>query len=435
MFIPVLGLFACQNRETDIGLDLRSDGGAFATKTITDFEFLAYTVNEDSFGTDSLSAFALGQLNDPEFGISRASIATQLVLSEFNFTFGASPDIDSVVLALKYATGSPIYGPNDDQEIRIYKLANPLESDQKYFSNTPYQKGSQIGSWNGVFNNRDSVVIIEQNTTYVDPAQIRIRLNNSFATELTEAPSSAFTTNEAFINYLNGIVIESASVSGEGALTTIDLNSPFTRLVVYYNDSLLRSFEMSAPAKKYNSYEQNNLSPDLQDQLNNPNVHYNKTFVQSLGGSKLKIDIPNLLGFVPEDRDILINQAELRLSPMSSTVNDNYDLPGRLNLFQPHPTDGRNQVILDYLDFLDPGIDFPVYGGVYNRDEMSYTFRFNRHLQDMIRRSKDGASNVNRGFYITVPADFPLYPGRVIFNTDTSANAGISLKVVYTELN
>lgn len=437
LFFGVLAL-SCQNKETDIGLDLRADGGAFNTISVSDFNIATYTLAEDSFATDSLSVYALGALNDPLFGLNQASIVSQIGLREFNFSFGAGAQIDSVVLALRYSSGAEVYGPNSVQKFNIYKLAEDLIAENKYYSNSPYSKGDLIGSWSGSFNTTDSVIIVEQNRTYNDPAQLRIRLSNSFGTELLNAPASVFTSNEAFFDYLKGLVIEpdaSTLSNSEGGLSTFNLNSAFSRLTVYYNDSLLKNFEFSAPARKFNHYEQAERPSELEQQLNQSGSHFNKTFVQSLGGCKMKVDITNLLDFVPENKDVLINEAILRFYPEQSSISDNFGLPGRLNLFQPHPDDGRNQVILDYLDFLNPNVNFPVYGGVYSQEEEAYIFRFNRHLQEMIRRKRAGEEQVNRGFYVTLPADFPLFPGRVVFYTDTSSSGKMSLEVVYTELN
>lgn len=437
LFFGVLAL-SCQNKETDIGLDLRADGGAFNTISVSDFDFATYTLAEDSFATDSLSVYALGALNDPLFGLNKATIVSQIGLREFNFSFGLGAQIDSVVLALRYSNGAEVYGPNSVQKINIYKLAEDLNASNQYFSNSHYSKGDLIGSWSGAFNSTDSVIIVEQNRTYNDPAQLRIRLSNSFGSELLNAPASVFTSNEAFFEFLKGLVIEpdaDALSASEGGLSTFNLNSAFSRLTVYYNDSLLKNFEFSTPARKFNRYEQAARTPELEEQLNQNRTHFNKTFVQSLGGCKIKIDIPNLLDFVPDDRDILINEAILRIYPLQSATSDDFSLPGRLNLFQPHPDDGRNQVILDYIDFLNPNVNFPVYGGVYSKEEEAYVFRFNRHLQEMITKKRAGEELVNRGFYVTLPADFPLFPGRVVFDTDTSANGKMSLDVIYTELN
>lgn len=438
-FLAILTLLfqSCQNRESDLGLDLREDGGIFNALSAEDFSINAITVAEDSFTTDSLSAYLLGGLNDPGFGTTRSAIVTQAVLREFNFSFGIGTRIDSVVLALRYGSNTQVYGPNSIQTLRVYRLESDLERTTRYFSNSPYTKGGLIGSWTGKFAPKDSVTVIEKNKTYVDPPQLRIRLDNVFGAGIADAPSSVFTSNDAFIAFLKGLVIEADAAalgSGEGGIASFNLNSGFSRLQVYYNDSLFRSFDLGSPARKYAKYEVLNRSANVSEQLNSTGT-FPLVYAQGMGSCKVKIEIPDLFAFLPEGKDVFIHEAHLSLTPDAGTVTDAFPLPERLNLFKPDPSGGANRAILDYLDFLNPNSQYPVYGGSYNASEGSYSFRFNRELQEMIKAFRRGDLEVNRGFYITVPADFPMVPSRIVLKNDATGTQRIRLKVLYTELN
>lgn len=438
-FLVVLNLLfqACQNRESDLGLDLREDGGIFNALTADDFTINARSVTEDSFTTDSLSAYLLGGLNDPLFGTTRSAIITQSVLREFNFSFGIGARIDSVVLALRYSNNTQVYGPNTSQTLRVYRLESDLERSTRYFSNSPYSKGELLGTWTGSFAPKDSVKVIEKNKTYTDPPQLRIRLDNSFGTMIANAASSVFTSNDAFLAFLKGIIIESDAValgSEQGGIAAFNLNSGFSRLQVYYNDSLFRSFDLGSPARKYTKYEVLSRSASVSAQLSTTGF-FPLTYAQGMGSCKVKIEIPDLFDFLPANKDVLIHEAQLILHPDASAVSSSFPLPERLNLFKPDVSSGANRAILDYLDFLNPNSPYPVYGGDYDASSGTYSFRFNRELQQMIKEYRQGSLDVNKGFFLTVPADFPLIPSRLVLKNDATGTERMQLKVLYTELN
>jgi hypothetical protein len=426
---------SCQNRENDLGLDLRTDGGVFQGETADGFTLISRTVKDDSFATDSLSSFLLGGLRDPLFGSSRSSVITQAVLREFNFSFDQGTRIDSVVLALRYVSSPIVYGPNSTQTLRVYKLNSALQTNTRYFSNSSYEKGNLVGIWSGVFAPRDSVRVVERNRTYIDPPQLRIRLDNALGDEFVAAAASNFTSNEAFLNFFKGLVVE-ASVTdlanGEGGIMPFNLNSGFSRLQVYYNDSLFRNFDLGGSARKYARYEAVDRSNEILSQFD-AGGNFPLVYAQGMGGCKVKIDIPDLFDFIPEGKDILINEAVLTFQPETGSNSDFFPLPERLNLFQPDEFNGFNRAIVDYLDYLNPNNPYAVYGGSYNKDKNTYEFRINRQLQQMIKEYKAGKEKVNRGFFLTVPADFPVLPYRVVLNN--ANNSGFKLKVLYTELN
>ena len=64
-------------------------------------EIICRTIEEDSLRTDTLNTNLLGVINDPEFGISRANLIVQPILTDFGDDL-SDKLIDSVVLTLKY---------------------------------------------------------------------------------------------------------------------------------------------------------------------------------------------------------------------------------------------------------------------------------------------------------------------------------------------
>ena len=91
-------------RSDDDLLNLNATSGQIQGIVNDSMSLVAYTINEDSLKTDSLRSNLLGAMNDPEFGKSEASVATQIQLPEINIDFDGetSPDSTQDDLRLLY---------------------------------------------------------------------------------------------------------------------------------------------------------------------------------------------------------------------------------------------------------------------------------------------------------------------------------------------
>ena len=182
-------------------------------------------------------------------------------------------------------------------------------------------------------------------------------------------------------------------------------------------------------------YDVQHTNPDLLNQLANPGKHYNKTYVQTMGGCKTKIEIPYILNLVPAAKNerIIINEAALVLTPKNGSFSTSYTLPARLYLFQPDKDNKQNSAIIDFIDYLDPKLSiFSLYGGGYNSLTGEYTIRFTRHLQYLLDQND---KNLNRGFYVTIPSDKPITPTRLVLdNTRLPNYKALKLRITYSKI-
>jgi hypothetical protein len=405
-------------------------GGNINVQVADTFSVYSYTVREDSVKTDSLSRAILGAMYDPEFGVSVASLYTQALLPEINLNFGTTPSLDSIVLILKYESGIASYGNlKTSQELDVYKLAESLLPEKQYYHNNAILKGAKIGSYSGKFSPSDSVTIKQNNVDVKVAPHLRIRLDDAFGNEFLNASPSSFSGYTAFLDFFKGLaVIPKSSVvsSGTGAIVPLDLISNFSALVLYYNDSSKKEFPISSGAQKVLLYDHPIMHSDILNQFNNPG-NTSISYVQAMGGAKSKVLIPNLKNLVADGGKIVVQEASITLFPLAGSVTSDYPAPLRLFLFQPNSSDGGDSPIVDLTDYIFPpeGWSNTVnYGGNYNSSTGGYTFHFSRHLQQLL----DGKIQ-NRGFYITIPNDFPITPSRLkIDNTRTK------VKIVYTKL-
>ena len=131
LLISLFILSACQNPDS-IGLEV-DPSSAIKGSLIDTVTIQSFTVREDSVKTSSLTEFPIGNLDDPIFGSTTASIATSLILPSVNLKFAASSELDSAVLVLKYS--DEYFGdPNSVHKFEVYSLVGQLTSASNFYN-------------------------------------------------------------------------------------------------------------------------------------------------------------------------------------------------------------------------------------------------------------------------------------------------------------
>ena len=445
----LLAFFGCKKESSNIGLDfIPKNGGLQDAITENYFDITCRTVDEDSLKTDSLNTNILGMLDDPEFGVSKANLIVQPTLIEFGSDFTGKL-IDSVVLTLKYDKAQVLggvenvlrYGDLDSElEIDVFKLNQDVSSENQYFSNYNPSLGSKVGTFVGKLHFFDSVTVAFNGDTSRLAPQLRFRLDNIFGQELLDQSSSIMTNNDVFLDYLKGLVLVPKNViTGDGAIVGIEAFNNNSHLTLYYDDSVSFAMPMGNISERINYYNIVSQPSSITSQKLNTSGNYTTTYVQSLGGAKVRVDIPEIDTLIQRGEKIVINEAKLEVQVDLSTVSNEFAVPVRLLLLQPDTaiTSNRSIAILDYIDDLFTPSDwqgYVNYGGDYVPSDNKYEFHFNRHLQGLVDLYLESGLNDFRGFYISVPSDFPITPARAVLNTDP-LSGGIKVSVTYTKLN
>lgn len=438
-FLPFL-LFAvliqsCKNEETDLGLNLLPVNGSLYGTVADTFTHFAWTVPGDSIKTDSLSSNILGALNDPEFGVSSASLYAQLRLPEINLNYGTNPVLDSCVLILKYGSGTVEGQPESPQKINVYRITEDLKPESGYYQNTPIAYGDKLGFYEGTFSPKDSVLSISKGDSTMLAPQLRIRLSQAFGQELIQTPISNYSSNLAFINWFKGIALIPASgsiPSGSGAIVPVELVNAVSSLVVYYNDSLKKEFRFTGESERIQRYSFNQRPAALQQQLNEPGKATSTAYVQGMSGTKMRINIPHLTNLVKDGRKALVQEASITFYPLAGTINSIHPAPERFLFMEVDSITGKNIPVIDLIDQLIPPSGwrgFTNYGGLYSNSDGSVTFRFNRHMQYILDTYLETGVDINKGFTLNLTGDYPVTAGRfVVDNTKTK------IRVVYNKL-
>jgi hypothetical protein len=434
-------LYSCKKANDEIGVDFLPKGNLYGSLVTDSFNIVAYTIPEDSLKIDSLTSNLLGAMNDASFGKSAASLYTQVLLREINVDFGTNPAIDSVILSLARDLDVPTYGSSDAViDINLHRMDEIIEKENRYYSNYVPAIGNQIGTWSGKISSADTSWFKEDGSLKYKTNTLRIPLNNSFGEDFFT--NGQFGSNEVFLNYLNGIALipdANGLSSDNGAMVGIDKYSDDSKLIIYYNNGLRKEFEINAESQNISTYQLSETNNAIQSQFDNTGTHYTETYVQSMGGCKTRIEIPNLYDLVKDGNAIVINEAKLTFTAQDNSITSDFSAPSRLLLLQPSAEDSSNAFITDLIDVLFPRTDNWIgnasYGGSFDDATKTYTFGINRHVQSLLDTYLNTGDDKNRGFYLIIPSDNPMTPSRLILNTDnTGQNKNIKLKVTYTKL-
>jgi hypothetical protein len=243
--LSVVFFASCDKDFNSIGGDLIGDNNFDLAHN--SYNVLAYNQKIDPFQSNNLPVNPLGVYEDPIFGTTEASFATQVILASANPTIGANPQIDNVVLSIPYfshataidaATGNStyvldsIYG-NAEGKIKLSVYENgyflrdldpstAFTESQKYYSN----QGSDFDGLKKPTLLNDSINTPSQNDAFFfDPSEIRKTTKDQAGVETTTrtAPAMRLALNKA---YFKTRIIDAAA---SGKLVTNDIFKDYFR--------------------------------------------------------------------------------------------------------------------------------------------------------------------------------------------------------------
>ncbi len=425
----VLLLSNCKKKDANIYFD--SEGtlgydGLIYTDSLT---LLTKTVREDSLFTDSLSHNLIGLVNDPDFGIYKSNTFFELNLPQFGKVIN-NRVLDSVVLFLNYTSNIAYYGDlTQNVNLSIYELNQSMLQNINYSNQSYTYNSTPIGSFNGKFKLSDSIKLKQGSGNVKIPATFKLKLSSQFANKLFNASATDLTSQDNFKQYIKGLAI--VANGNNGNIVAVNLESNFSRLRLYYDDSLYSDFNVGGGSKRFSQYEILNQSNAIvQQKLAPTKQDFNATYIQAMSGAKTQILMPFLFSMIKNpSKRISIAKVELIIRPQSASFNSIFSLPKRLLCLQPNKTTNLNTAILD----LFAGNN--LYGGGYDKEKNYYKFNITRHIQSLFTDFQTKGENNNRGLFVIIPTENPIAPSRMIIDTQKKlVNQGIEIKIYYAEL-
>lgn len=334
LLILLISLFILQacKKEGEIGLEQQIDEEGLLGVLVDTSTIQTFSVKDDSLISSRYIRNQLGEFRDPIFGNTNASIAFQAVLSQNNVNFGTNLVLDSVVLVLGYIGDKTqrFYGDSSSKlDIKLYQLDESITEDSIYYSNRVFKtKATPIASQVYQINSVDSLLIQnirdgKSDTVQKVAPQLRMRLSDAFGQELlSKSGTLELSENSVFLNTYKGFYITSTRVSGDGGIMSFDLtNSNRSYIVLYYKNSTDTTnfiFNINSVAANINRYEHDYTGTEVINQFSDTTLGQTKTFIQSLGGLRAKVRIPNVKRLTDSGL-IAVNKAELIVKPYAGT--------------------------------------------------------------------------------------------------------------------
>jgi len=422
-FIPALLLFSfvlhsCSDPEV-IGLDLQPASvqpGLFITDTFT---INTYTVEEDSLVVwgalkNLLEAPILycGSIDDPYVGKTFAGFVSQVRIGNTlsATTFDVSTP-DSIILSFNYK--SIVGDSSAKHHISVYELKEDLYSDSTYYSQRTFAKGDLLGHADLVPNLIDSSIVDSVKTV----PQLRIALDTAFAGKLMrecQANNSNFASNTAFLSYFKGIVIVD-SADGVGSILTLPSTSLYHRMSIYFSGNKSYQFQIDISSVRFSNFKHERLA------FNNDTIPDNTLVVQSMGGLKDSIYIPNLKHLYDSGR-VSINKAELVIKMNSLANTSGFRNHDNLLIFGSDSV-GKNTSILDAFE------SSSYYGGAYDIATGEYHFNIARYVQNIVKGINE-SGKTDYGLFIAAGGSTSNAQRTVL-----QGGSSMKLIVTYTRIN
>jgi hypothetical protein len=302
---------ACKDPEL-IGLEVLPEGEGYPVAWVDTFTVTVSTIAEDSIITSGLTSYLIGEMNDPDFGISKSELFTQFRLPSTNVSFPNAPQIDSIVLNLAYA-GS--YGTVNKlsgfQRLGVYRLEDDINDTITYYSNVTHNYNTEPLAQIGFRPDLISNVVTNDDTI---PPSLRIRLDPAFGQEILNSTSTTLADNAAFVAAFKGLAIipeNNGLAPGQGAILYFNMVSSVTRVELYYTDtapkSLFLPVDVSSATHTHFTHE---YPSSITSILGNEEAGKNQLYMQAMAGLKVKVEIPHLNN-LRNLGTVAINRAEL----------------------------------------------------------------------------------------------------------------------------
>ena len=431
IFIATLFIFSsCRKSPHTLGANILPKDAQLKIFYGFSDSIFGHSVREDSIRTDELSKNLLGSMVDSVFGITTANIAVQYSLSTNGMDFGTNPQLDSLVLYLRYK--GELFGDSlTVQKLHVYELAQDIFYDSAYHSNSTFQTNQvDYADLSFVPRPHDSVVMGEGVLADTLPPMMIINLTNispELGQKLLDADTATLADNETFVKYFKGLYLASEPVTSKGALFTVNFMLRNSQMMIYYSnddgDSLSYRFNVTSSSPRANNYRHDySMSPqDFKQQVlqGDTTLGKSKLYVQGAGGVKTIIKIPDIHDYTHSSQ-IALNEVKLVIPGLMS--NPDYP-PSRLALVKI-TDDGGYQPLIDQYE----GEDY--FGGTYHKSSNSYIFRITRYMQSIFTGDEP-----NNGLYLFV-SGASVNPESFVIrgNQSPDDSLGMHLEIIFTDL-
>ncbi len=363
--------FQCKKENEDIGVDLISKNdriNVVHTDTIT---VATYTDKIDKIQTDNVVRVLVGSYIDPIFGLTSASFATQMLMSNSSLhndsVTASNITIDSLIVKFSFPpSGMQFYGNgNKECTMNISKINQFLESDKDYYSNYDVSKlnANLIHSYKfkpkQVIDNAnllaqqlwqdevDSALAKGDDTSKIKKKEpqpfLTIKMPNKVRDEVYHALVRSVKNNATFVEEFKGLYLSIADESKNSAISVLDYGSINTGAFLYYhkNDKPKETKIYPLLFNQYTThfnifnheFSKGNILADLSE---NSTKLDTVVYLQGMGGLNTRIKFPYINKMLESGERWAVTKAQLVFSvPQDANILEKqYPAPKELMLYR-----------------------------------------------------------------------------------------------------
>lgn len=454
-------VYNCEPDPDSLGEQLFLDGAANGNEVA--YDVIAYNINNnDSIRSDAskLALATFGAFSESQFGMQKASYYTQLRLPANDPDFGASADVDSVVLVIKPEYEKDSLTTNTDENyvypegsvpakkvfnrypatkygntkanggkltVKVHEVTDFLNGyNDIAYSNNVYASNLELGS--KTFDGYVSSVAItkDSDNTSLFSSEVGFRiplLASFFKTKIIDKKGQPELKDmSTFIRYFRGLKL--SVTESDGYLVQFEPKT--VELVMYYKST--DTGATTSTQKKYVfsigdgnahinhfSYDRYNSALESASQagtIGNTATGDDKLFAQGMGGNSIGIkfsstEINKLKKLYQENKAAIIS-AKIRIYTDQTAWNNKYGKPINkgLTILQKDVKDNKETTNFTQDLFLLSGTPNFAYMNVYdlNKNPTYYDFTVTQSLKDIVESGED---YTNKYFKIDIGSFLP----------------------------
>jgi len=499
ILLLIIALSSCQEDVSTIGSEILGDetpnGILDDSQTI-----ISYSRKLGPVQSNRLPGYQLGVYKDPVYGKSTINLLSQLTLEQSNPAFGDSAVVDSVFVYLPFFSTATTVDSTTTYEIDSIYGSSPINVNilssnfflREYDPNTGFQEfqnyytdqGStfeqNLGTVLGAVQNfipTDRGFILregEDDEEKLGPG-LRVKLDSTFfQTNIIDMEDTEeLRNNNNFKNFLRGIYFQVNSPSNDGSLFIFDATKAYISIFYTADDENdpeekeSKVFKLNFGGINVNTF-QNELSPEIQTALENPNIETGEENLYLRGGDGI-ISVVELFGKdndnngvadelqVLRDKKWIINEANLFFYVNQDLMVGGATEPERIMIYDLKNSNVLVDYLLDPTNGLEPIDAFTNHFGRLERGSDGngnyYKLKITSHISNLINKD---STNVPLGIVVSqnvsirttqelqnpmepnieqIPSSTVVSPeGTILYgNATTNQEKRLKLQIYYTE--
>ncbi|MEO6149381.1 MAG: DUF4270 family protein, partial [Mucilaginibacter sp.] len=386
LLISLFILNGCKNPD-GVGLDVddKLSGTLISDTTVT-----LNTVREDSSLAGNLVRIPLAYFNDPEIGTTASSIATTInlpSLAKYTIPTGTIT-IDSAILSLKYNSNG-FYGDSVSSvyKVNVHQLTEKPGAGAIYYSSKTwaYNAGVVLGTKTFVARPHDtlkisSIIKGKPDTNIRVLPQLRIPIQTDFIRNILFTEGNQIKSNDNFQTAVKGfyVKLDEAGTTPTGGILTFGLPDTLSVYIRVDNGTTIDTSVVSLSITRGIAEIKHTYSTDVLTALSNP-ASNPKAYLKGLGGLRVKVGFPGLQALIDMKQDIIINRAELVVTPYPGSTTPYAPLP-YLTMYKFDLAKQRTFIE----DMVDPTYS-ALFGGRYTVPiKNEYRFLLTSYIQNLV---------------------------------------------------